>query len=212
MKALIIVDLQNDFLPGGSLAVRDGHAIIAPINKLLQAPFALKVASKDWHPANHGSFAHLHGKQPGEHALLKGLNQVLWPIHCVQGSLGTDFAPGLSIDKIQRIVYKGIESDIDSYSVFFDNNHLRATGLYQLLREEKILDVYIAGLTTDYCVKYSALDARQLGFNVFIIEDACRGVNLTPEDSQRALEEMRAAGAHLVKVEDVLSELDHTAT
>lgn len=204
MKALIIVDLQNDFLPGGALAVKEGDAIIPTIDKLLHCPFDLKVATKDWHPVDHGSFAPVHGKNPGEHVTLRGIDQILWPVHCVQGTPGADFANGWDDRQVQKIIYKGTEKDIDSYSTFFDNGHLRATGLFDLLKERHIDDVYVAGLATDYCVKYSVLDAIKLGFNVFVIEDACRGVNLEPDDSRKALDDMRAVGAHIVNSKDIL--------
>lgn len=205
MKALIVVDLQNDFLPGGALAVKDGNAIIPIVDRLLQHPFDLKIASKDWHPNNHGSFAATHGKNPGEHITLKGIDQILWPVHCVQGSYGAEFGPNWDVRQIQKIIYKGIDKDIDSYSTFFDNEHLKATGLHEFLKAKNIRDVYLAGLATDYCVKYSALDAKRLGFNVYVIEDACRGVNILPEDSKKAIEDMRSAGVHILQSEDILS-------
>lgn len=211
MKAFIIVDLQNDFLPGGSLAVKNGNEIIPIIDKLLLAPFDLKIASKDWHPEDHGSFAPNHGKNPGEHITLNGIDQILWPVHCVQGTRGADFGPDWDVRQVQKIIYKGTEKDIDSYSTFFDNEHLKATGLHELLKAKHIKDVYLAGLTTDYCVKYSALDAKQLGFNVFVIEDACRGVNLEPDDTKKALEDMHSAGIHILNSKDILNQ-DRTAT
>lgn len=198
MKALIIVDVQVDFLPGGALAVKGGDQIIPVIDKLVHCPFDLKIASKDWHPANHSSFASVQGKRVGEHILLDGIDQVLWPVHCVQGTAGANFSPGWDSTQIQKIVYKGTEEKIDSYSTFFDNEHQRATGLDEILKNKQIKDVYIAGLTTDYCIKYSVLDAIKLGYNVFVVEDACRGVNLNPKDAEGAIEEMRSAGAHFI--------------
>lgn len=204
MDALIIVDLQNDFLPNGALAVKDGLEIIPVINRLLQGPFDLKVATKDWHPSDHGSFASVHGKLPGEHVVLQGIDQILWPAHCVQGTQGADFSPALEESLIQKVIYKGTDKNIDSYSTFFDNEHLKSTGLGEFLEERKIRNVYVAGLATDYCVKYSVLDALRLGYNVYVIADACKGVNLMSEDSKIAFEEMRSAGAHIVNSADVL--------
>lgn len=211
MKALLVVDLQNDFLPGGALAVKEGDVIIPVIDKLLHLPFDLKIASKDWHPKDHGSFAPMHNKEPGEHILLDGIDQILWPVHCVQGTRGAEFGPNWDDRQIQKIIYKGTDKNIDSYSTFYDNEHLKATGLHEYLKEHRICDIYVSGLATDYCVKYSVLDALKLGLNVFVIEDACRGVNLNPEDSQKALEEMRSAGAHIINSQQLLND-DHAAT
>jgi nicotinamidase/pyrazinamidase len=198
MKALILVDLQNDFMPGGALAVPDGDQMISVANRL-QPGFDLVVATKDWHPANHGSFASQHaGKQVGERIDLNGLPQILWPDHCVQQTPGAAFVDGLETGLIERVFFKGTEPGIDSYSAFFDNGHRQATGLGDYLQARGVTDVYLAGLATDYCVKFSALDAVQLGFSVHVIEDGCRAVNLQPGDGRRALEEMRQAGIRLV--------------
>jgi nicotinamidase/pyrazinamidase len=203
MRALILVDIQNDFLPGGALAVKEGDQIIPIVNELLKKKFDVIVATKDWHPPGHGSFATSHHKQPGEHTVLAGLDQILWPEHCVQGTSGAEFGPGWDTSKVKRIFLKGIEKNIDSYSTFFDNGHLRTTGLEVFLRQKGIKDVYIAGLTTDFCVKYSVLDAIELGFNAYVIADACRGVNLEKGDDARALEYMRKAGAHIMTSKDL---------
>lgn len=205
MKALLVVDLQNDFLPGGALAVHGGWEIVPIIDRLVCAPFDLKIATKDWHPYDHGSFASVHGKSPGECVVLQGVNQTLWPVHCVQGSLGAEFASGWDVHQIQKVIYKGTDKDIDSYSTFFDNKHLKSTGLHDLLRAHGIRDVYIVGLATDYCVKYSVLDAVSLGYNAYVVTDACKGVDLRPGDSEMALQEMRSAGAHLIHSQDVLN-------
>lgn len=205
--ALIIVDLQNDFLPGGALAVKEGDKIVPLIDELLNQKFDAKVATKDWHPRDHASFAPNHGKKPGDVIMLEGIEQILWPVHCVQGSKGSEFAPGWDTKKIEKIFYKGIDKTIDSYSTFFDNGHRRATGLADYLKSKKISDIYIAGLATDYCVKYSALDALHLGFNTNIITDACRGVNLKPSDTEQALKEMQEAGAHLVSLQEAIQKL-----
>ena len=204
MKAFIVVDLQNDFLPGGALAVKQGNEIIPVIDKLLKAPFDLKIASKDWHPRDHGSFAENHGKKPGEHVTLAGTDQILWPVHCVQGTHGSEFAPGWDVSQIQKIIYKGTSAEIDSYSTFFDNGHRKSTGLQDFLKEKNITEIYLAGLATDYCVKYSALDACRLGFKVYVIQDACRAVNLLPDDGQKALDELRSAGVDILNSEGLL--------
>lgn len=197
MKTLIIVDVQNDFVAGGALAVPGGEELVALINRL-QSTFDLIVATQDWHPADHGSFAANHpGKQPGETIVLDGLSQVLWPVHCVENTPGADFAPGLDRTRWARVFQKGTERAIDSYSGFFDNGHLRATGLGEYLRARGATDVCVVGLATDYCVKFTALDARTLGFHVTLLADACRGVELRAGDGDRAVEEMRAAGVEV---------------
>jgi nicotinamidase/pyrazinamidase len=198
MNALIMVDIQNDFVPGGALAVQEGDKIVPLVNQL-QSRFDLVVATQDWHPANHGSFAANHpGKQPGDVVELDGLPQVLWPDHCVQNTIGADFAPGLATSNVARVFRKGTEAGIDSYSGFFDNGHRKATGLGDWLKAKGVTDVYVCGLATDYCVKFTALDAVQLGFNTHLIEDACRGVNLKDGDVGNAMEEMRRAGVAVV--------------
>lgn len=203
-NALIMVDLQNDFCPGGSLAVTAGDALI-PLANELQAHFDLIIATQDWHPKDHTSFATNHaGHAVGDKIVIEGLSQVLWPVHCVQGSEGAQFHPQLDKQKISHIVYKGIEKTIDSYSAFFDNAHLRSTGLGDYLRKEQVDTVYIMGLATDYCVKYSALDAAHLGFHVYVIKDACRGVELAAGDVALALHDMQAAGVNLIQVNDIL--------
>jgi nicotinamidase/pyrazinamidase len=203
-KGLLIVDLQNDFLPEGPLAVPHANEIIPLVNELVQKPFDCLVASKDWHPNDHGSFADNHGKSPGEHIQLMGFDQILWPRHCVQGTLGAEFALGWDTTRLEQIIYKGTDKNIDSYSAFYDNGHLKSTGLDKFFKTKGVQDIYIAGLATDYCVKYSAIDALELGFNVYIIVDACRGVNLNSHDTQKALELMYQAGAVLVLCKDVL--------
>jgi nicotinamidase/pyrazinamidase len=206
MKALVLVDIQNDFLPTGALPVPEGDRVV-PVANRLQPLFDLVVATQDWHPADHGSFAASHpGKQPGEVIDLEGLQQILWPVHCVQQTQGAEFAPGLAMEKVAHVVHKGTDPGIDSYSGFFDNGHRKATGLDAYLRGQGVADLYVMGLATDYCVKFTALDARQLGYRTYLIEDGCRGVNLTPSDVDRAVEEMRQAGVILVR-SDSLTEL-----
>ena len=203
MTALIIVDLQNDFMPGGALPAHEGDAILPAINRLLDMNFDLIVATKDWHPEQHGSFAATHGKAVHEKIVLNDLEQILWPVHCVQGTHGAEFAPGWEHGKVHKTFFKGIEKNTDSYSTFFDNAHRRSTGLHDFLKEYQISTLYIAGLATDYCVKFSVLDAIDLGFEIFVVTDACHAVNINPEDEIRALQEMERAGAHLVKSHEV---------
>lgn len=201
MNALILVDIQNDFLPGGALGVRDGDEVVAVANAAQHA-FELIVATQDWHPVNHGSFAANHpGRNTGDLVELGGLPQVLWPAHCVQNTGGAAFAPGLETRRIARIFPKGTDPEIDSYSGFFDNGHRKATGLGDYLRGLDVTDVYILGLATDYCVKATALDARQLGFGVHLIVDGCRGVELADGDIERAVAAMKSAGVDLVTSE-----------
>ncbi len=203
MNALIIVDLQNDFLPGGVLAVPQGDEVI-PLANELQRRFDLVLATQDWHPPNHGSFAANHpGKKPGDRIMLDGIEQILWPVHCVQNTFGAEFAPAFDTNRIAHVFHKGVGRNIDSYSTFFDNAHRRHTGLADYLKERSIKDIYLMGLALDYCVKYSVLDARQLGLNTHVILDGCRGIELKPGDIDRALEEMYAAGAVLSKSSDL---------
>lgn len=203
MTALILVDLQNDFMPGGSLEVKEGDAILPTIRKLLEMPFDKIVATRDWHPRHHGSFAHVHQKSVGSVVDLAGIPQILWPAHCVQGSRGAQFHPGWDSSKIDEIFLKGVDPNVDSYSTFYDNGHRRKTGLEEYLKEHQIRTVYIAGLATDYCVKYSVLDACKLHLNTYVVVEGCRGVNLSPQDSENALLEMQQAGAKLVHLEEI---------
>jgi nicotinamidase/pyrazinamidase len=203
-KALIMVDLQNDFCKGGSLAVPGGDDVV-PLANELQSHFDLVVATQDWHPRDHMSFAsNHHGHKAGEILEVNGMAQVLWPDHCIQHTKGAEFHPLLRTEAVHKVVHKGVDKKIDSYSAFFDNAHLRSTGLVDYLRHEQVADVYIMGLATDYCVKYSALDAQHSGFKVYVIKDACRGVELKPGDSEQAFQEMRAAGVTLVNSRDLL--------
>ena len=197
MRTLIIVDVQNDFIAGGALAVPGGGELVPVIDRL-QAGFDLIVATQDWHPADHRSFAVNHaGKAVGEIIDLDGLEQVLWPVHCVQGTPGADFAPDLDRSRWAAVFQKGTDPAIDSYSGFFDNGHRRETALRAFLRERGAEEIWVAGLATDYCVKFTALDARKEGFAVHLIGNACRGVEVRPGDTARAVEEMRAAGVRL---------------
>lgn len=203
--ALVMVDLQNDFCQGGSLAVPDGDAIISIANQL-QPHFDVVIATQDWHPQNHVSFAANHpGYKVGDVIDVNGLEQILWPIHCVQETKGAELHPLLDTSRIHKYFHKGIDKMIDSYSAFFDNAHLRTTGLADYLIEQKITDLYIMGLATDYCVKFSCMDAVNCGFNTHIIADACRGIDLTPGDIKEALEEMREEGVKILNANDILN-------
>lgn len=196
--ALIIVDVQNDFIPGGALAVNEGDQVVPVINSL-QRKFETVIATQDFHPANHGSFAANHpGKTPGEFIDLNGLNQILWPVHCVQGSAGAEFHKDLNRENWVAIFQKGMNQDVDSYSGFYDNARRGDTGLGDFLKEKGIKTVFVAGLALDYCVKFTALDAVSLGFETWLIADATRAVNLQPTDGELAIREMESAGVKII--------------
>jgi nicotinamidase/pyrazinamidase len=201
-KALILVDIQNDFCPGGALAVTDGDKVVAPANALAEEFTArgdLVVATRDAHPIDHGSFASQHpGAQVGDIVTLAGLDQVAWQDHCVDGTLGADFHPELRRDLIHRVFKKGTDARIDSYSGFFDNDHANATGLAAYLREKGVGEVWVCGLATDYCVKATALDALGEGFVTTVYAPACRAVNLVSGDGDAALDSLEAAGCAVV--------------
>jgi nicotinamidase/pyrazinamidase len=198
VNVLLIVDVQNDFMPFGALPVAEGDAVVAVANSLSRR-FDLVVATQDWHPADHGSFAVNHpGTEPGQVIDLGGVSQVLWPPHCVQNTPGASFHSGLDIGPVHHVVRKGVHRDIDSYSGFFENDRRTGTGLEGFLRERGVTRVTLLGLTTDYCVKYTALDGAALGFEVTVVADGCRAVDLEPGDGERALEEMAAAGCRVV--------------
>jgi nicotinamidase/pyrazinamidase len=176
-NVLILVDIQNDFIPGGALPVPLGNEIITLVNEL-QNSFDLVVATQDWHPANHKSFATQHpDKKQFETISLHGLEQVLWPDHCVQGTTGAEFNPGLQMNKVEAVFRKGMNPDIDSYSGFFDNGHKKSTGLAGYLRDREVKKVYVCGLAADYCVAYTAKDALKENFETYIIEDATRAID-----------------------------------
>jgi nicotinamidase/pyrazinamidase len=200
MKALIIVDVQNDFLAGGALAVPEGDKVIPVINEL-SLEFDLVFTTQDWHPLNHCSFAASHpNKKIGDRIVIDGQEQILWPVHCVQNTYGAELAAGLNPKVISGGVHisKGIDERVDSYSGFFENLRKRSTGLEELLRQHEIDDLTIVGLATDYCVKATVLDARDLGFNVTVHENACRAVNLSPDDGVKALAIMGEAGVRIM--------------
>lgn len=196
MNALIIIDVQNDFLPGGALAVPDGDAVIPVINSI-QPLFDLVVATQDWHPAAHGSFASSHpGRKPFDSIVLGGLPQTLWPDHCVQGTSGAELSASLATLNVAAIFRKGMSTEIDSYSAFFDNGHLKSTRLAEWLHAQCVDHLYFVGLAADYCVYYSILDALQAGFSVTLIEDATRAID---EDSYTSIAaELRNKGVNIL--------------
>jgi len=198
MRALVLVDLQYDFMPGGALAVARGDEVV-PVAQALLPRFDTVIATQDWHPRDHSSFAVKHpGKQVGDMIELEGLPQVLWPAHCVQGTRGAELHEMLDKKRITAVFRKGIDPTIDSYSGFFDNGRKKATGLGDWIRDRKIRKLFVMGLATDFCVKFTVIDARQLGLEVVLVEDGCRGVNLVDGDHARAIAAMRDAGASVV--------------
>jgi len=204
---LLAIDAQNDFCPGGALAVENGDEVIAPLNALAAA-FAGRggrvVATQDWHPKGHGSFASAHpGKKPGDGSA----DQILWPDHCVQGGRGADFHPAFDLAPVSLIVRKGFRRELDSYSAFFENDRETPTGLEGWIRGLGIDTVIVGGLATDYCVFYSAMDSRKLGFATIIAEDAIRGVGHPAGSIEKAIREMRAAGVAFSDSEKLLGEL-----
>ena len=195
MKALLLIDIQNDFLPGGRLAVPHGDEII-PLVNALQPQFDLVVATQDWHPGGHQSFASSHaGRQPFEQIDLHGLPQVLWPDHCTQASPGAELATALDTARVEVIFRKGTNVEIDSYSAFFDNGHRKSTGLADYLRGRQVTEVFVAGLAGDYCVYYSALDALEAGFAITVVEDATRAISADGWAAART--DLQQRGAHL---------------
>lgn len=204
MKALIIVDVQNDFIPGGALAVKEGDQVVPIINEL-QQKFDFIVATQDWHPAEHGSFAANHSnKNIGEFIELNGVQQILWPVHCVQETIGAEFHPDLKTEKWKAVFKKGTNPKVDSYSGFFDNNRMGDTGLSSFLKENGIEEVFVCGLATDYCVKFTVLDAISEGFKTTLIADATRAVNIQENDDLKAIKEMSASGAKVVLADEIL--------
>lgn len=208
MRALLLIDIQNGFCPGGNLPVPDGHKVVSIANRLIdEGPYDLVVASQDWHPENHGSFASQHpGKQPFEMGELSGQPQVMWPDHCVQGSADAEFHPDLDLEHVDYIQQKGENPAVDSYSAFRDNDQAAITGLAGYLRAQLVTELDICGLATDYCVKFSALDARQMlpDIKVRFIEDASRGID--PQGVKAAIEEMRSAGVAICNSVDILAD------
>lgn len=205
MKALMIIDVQNDFCPGGALEVPGGDQVVPVINEL-SARFDVVVQTQDWHPEGHSSFASSHnGKDPFETIEMPYGEQVLWPDHCVQGSNGAQFHPNLITTRSQLIVRKGFRKEIDSYSAFYENDNKTRTGLAGYLRSRGVDTLYAAGLATDFCVKWSVVDGLKEGFDVFVVEDAVKGIDIEGSVA-RAWKEMEEAGAKRVRSGDLLNE------
>lgn len=203
MKTLVIIDLQNDFTPGGSLAVPGGNEIVATVNRL-QHEFDLVVATQDWHPRDHSSFAANHlNKKEFEKIEWEGLEQVLWPIHCVQNSNGANFHAGLETARIEAIFRKGTNTEIDSYSGFYDNAHLKSTGLAGYLKDKGANELYFCGLAAEYCVYFSIMDSLQEGFSAVLIEDATRALNLP--DFTKAKREILDKGGKIINSTSLLT-------
>lgn len=198
MKTLLIIDIQNDFLPGGNLAVTEGDKTIPYINGIIPE-YELVVATLDWHPNDHGSFAANHeAKNPGELVDLNGLDQILWPTHCVQGTTGAAFPEELNATQIDKVVQKGMNPLVDSYSGFFDNGKREETELHNYLQEKQVTELDIVGLATDYCVKFTVLDALDHGYAVNLLTAGCRGVDLQKGDVEKAIAQMKDKGATII--------------
>ncbi|MBS0629364.1 MAG: bifunctional nicotinamidase/pyrazinamidase [Verrucomicrobia bacterium] len=205
MKALIVVDMQNDFMPSGALPTKGADALVPVINRLIDY-FPLVLATQDWHPKDHNSFAVNHPEYKVGDVIREGaIEQILWPVHCVQNTKGAEFVKGLRIDRFERVFHKGIDRMVDSYSTFFDNAHLRETGLAEYLHKRGIKEIAFVGVATDYCVLYSVLDALELGFQVMVFADGCRAINLRQADGEEAFEKMTQAGAVVVTSSDFFS-------
>ncbi|MCE5191324.1 MAG: bifunctional nicotinamidase/pyrazinamidase [Actinomycetia bacterium] len=203
MKALIVVDIQNDFMPFGALPVADGDAVV-PVANALMPRFSLVVATQDWHPPTHGSFASNHpGTSPGDVIELGAVEQVLWPDHCVQGTPGASFHSALEVARIDQVVRKGTDPAIDSYSGFFDSDQRSATGLGDLLTQRAVDEIVVLGLATDYCVRATVTDAIGLGFGVTVVIDGCRAVDLSPGDGERAFAAMHSEGARILTCREI---------
>jgi nicotinamidase/pyrazinamidase len=206
-RALLLVDLQNDFCAGGALAVAGGDSTVDVANTLIpwfKSRGEPVLTSMDWHPANHGSFASQHGVEPFVTGELEGLAQTFWPDHCVQGSEGAALHPLLDQQGIDAVFHKGENPLIDSYSAFFDNGHRQQTALHDWLQAHGVRELVVMGLATDYCVKFTVQDALQLGYEVSVITDGCRGVNLHADDSTQAFMAMASGGATLYTLADWL--------
>ena len=197
IRALLVIDVQNDFCPGGSLAVEQGDQVVPVVNALMPR-FSLVVATQDWHPPDHVSFASSHsGLKPLDVVQADGIEQVLWPDHCVQGTRGAELHPRLDARRIGLLLRKGMRTVLDSYSAFFENDRRTDTGLRHYLKGMKVRELVICGLATDYCVLASAMDARRLGFRVSLVSDACRGVDLPKGSVASAVETMTKAGVRV---------------
>lgn len=205
MKTLVIIDLQNDFTPGGALAVPGGNEIVATVNRL-QYEFDLVIATQDWHPRDHSSFAANHrDKKEFERIEWQDQEQILWPIHCVQNSPGANFHAGLETSKIEAIFRKGTNTEIDSYSGFYDNAHLKSTGLTGYLKEKGATELYFCGLAAEYCVYFSVMDALQEGFSAVLIEDATRA--LDSSDYSEAKKNVLNKGGKIITSSSLLPQI-----
>lgn len=203
MHALVAIDVQNDFCPGGSLPVPDGDAVVPRINEMAAA-FEHVILTQDWHPEGHLSFASSHdGLKPFDSVEMPYGPQILWPDHCIQGTKGAQFHADLNVERAELIIRKGFRREIDSYSAFFENDHETATGLAGYFRERGIETLYMAGLATDFCVHWSAVDGRRLGFNVFVVDDASRGIDADGSMAD-ALARIRASGSRLIGFEQAM--------
>ncbi|HET6461416.1 MAG TPA: bifunctional nicotinamidase/pyrazinamidase [Syntrophales bacterium] len=201
-KALLIVDIQNDFCPGGALAVPEGDAVIPIINSI-SGRFEKVVATQDWHPVDHMSFAVQHRSKEYDIIMLKGIEQVLWPVHCVPGTWGAEFHKDLDIRPFDLIIRKGTNREIDSYSTFLENDKKTETGLHYYLKGLEIKKIYLSGIATDYCVYFSAIDARNLGFDVFVIIDATRGIGVPEGSIEKAVQHMKERGVHIISHDEL---------
>ena len=209
-SCLLLVDLQNDFMPGGSLAVPAGDETV-PVAQRLMERFDAVFASLDYHPPDHLSFASNHpGRKAGETVELKGKPQIIWPDHCVRGTWGSEFHPALDRKAVTRFIRKGLDCEIDSFSAFFDNHGAHETPLRQELKRGGFKELFVMGLATDYCVKFTVLDAVRLGYDVKLVLDGCRSVNLSPKDGDQAVETMRQGGATIIAESDVPNRLFRT--
>lgn len=198
-SVLLLIDVQNDFCPGGNLAVEAGDEVVPVINRIMPS-FSRVITTQDWHPPDHVSFASSHpGRRPLDVVEADGIVQVLWPDHCVQGTRGAELHPRLDPRRIGLLLRKGMRRGLDSYSAFFENDHRTDTGLRHFLKGLKLRELFICGLATDYCVLASALDARRLGFRVTLVRDACRGVDFPKGGIEKAIAAMQKAGVRMTE-------------
>jgi len=204
LATLLVIDVQNDFCPGGALAVEEGDAIVPVINRISHV-FGNVVATGDWHPENHVSFASTHGKNPLETVEINGMEQTLWPDHCIKGTRGAEFHPGLDIRPFDVIFHKGSKQNLDSYSAFFENDRKTFTGLSHYLKGLHRQELYVCGLAMDVCVFFTVMDALRLGFAVYLIEDASRGIDNPPGSLRSTREEMKRGGASILLSDSLVS-------
>jgi nicotinamidase/pyrazinamidase len=202
-RALIVIDVQIDFCPGGNLAINDGDKIVPAINSIMDK-FDLVVSTQDWHPQSHISFASNHkGKNVYDQIYTNGITQTLWPNHCVQGTSGADFHKDINSNKFNCVIRKGVNPDIDSYSAFLENDKKTETGLHGYLNALKVKDIFLCGLATDYCVYYSAMDAVKYGFNTTLLLNACRGINVPEGSIDKCVKDMEGAGIKVIQTDDL---------